>query len=393
MALIHGKVAFGESKESSAAAGGLSIRHGIACLVVLVAGWLVVAAGSADADANARARLDAALASTKGGETIVLPDGDYGALSISQVFNEPVTIRSETPHGARFGVVMITGANVVLDGIAVYDRFTLRNASGIEVRNSRLGSWAEAIGSQDIRFRGNEIKATLMMQKVLGFDVSNNFFYAEGGINGDHLTIVDETRSGTIANNTMADAAPVINADGTYTHSDAIQFYTTPSAGDWPSSILIRGNFIYDDPATGDAGVWMQGINVGGRDIIIEENLVMAGTPNAIIVANSPGGIEVRNNTVLPWPDGSGGNIRVNNTSQGVYVDGNVASWLFDQGTAVVGDNFKYETGPSDNYFRNVFDLKNDGMVWTDFIPKEGSPIDFGSRYGAQERLKELSER
>ncbi len=385
---LHDKVVRHSTVESNGInRGGLGWRW-IALLLLFCAGHLVLSVSGAAADD--RARLSAALASAKGGETIVLPDGDYGPLTISQTFSKPVTIKSENPRGARFGAVKITGANVILDGVLTYDRFTLHNASGIEVRSSRLAGWAEAIGSQSIKFRNNEIAATLMLQNVLAFEVSGNFFYAEGGINGDHLTIVDETRSGTIANNTMADAAPVINADGSYTHSDAIQFYTTPSARDWPSSIVIRGNLIYDDPATGDAGVWMQGINVGGRDVLIEENLVMAGTPNAIIVANSPGGIEVRNNTVLPWPDGSGGNIRVNDTSNGVYVDGNVSSWLFDQGTAVVGDNFIYAVDSHSFNFRNLFEIKKDGMVWTDFVPKKGSPIDLGTRYGAQERLKEL---
>ncbi|WP_425053165.1 M10 family metallopeptidase C-terminal domain-containing protein [Psychromarinibacter sp. S121] len=334
-------------------------------------------------------QLSAALNSATGGDTIVLQNGNYGDLTIDENFSSNVTIQAANDLGASFGVIKITGSNITLDGITSTARFTVVGATNVEVTNSYLESWVEALQGQNVSFTDNEMKTTLYIKEVNGFTVTGNEIGRDGGVDGDLMVVAGNATNGLIENNFLMDASPTLNSDGTYTHADAIQFYNQSSG--WPSDIVIRGNVIWDDPSTGDPGIWLQGIAVGGTNILIEENLVMAGTPNAIIVANSSGGIEILNNTVLPWPGGGGGNIRVTNTASGVVVDGNVSNYLINDGNATVLDNYVYSTNSSAaNYYKNILQVENDGMDWTDFLPVDGSVIDFGNGYGATTRLTEL---
>lgn len=336
-------------------------------------------------------QLSAALSSASGGDIIVLADGYYGDVTLSQNFASEVTVTSASPLGATFGQVLINGSNVTLDGLTVTGRFTIRDAAHIEVTNSQLNSWNEALFSTDVTFSNNNVRSTVNLEKVDGFAITDNVIgTSPGGVNGDLIRVIGDSKNGVIENNDLTDVAPTKNPDGTYTHADGIQFINR--GADWPSDIVIRGNLIFDDPATGDTGnLWMQAIAVGGTDILIENNLVMTGSPNAIIVANSSGGIEVFNNTVLPWPDGGGGTIRVTSTTSGVVVEGNVTNGILNEGGASLSNNFIYSTNMfSEDYWGDLFQLQTYGMAWEDYLPVNGSPIDFGSGYGALERLEEL---
>lgn len=334
-------------------------------------------------------QLNAALNSAAGGDTIVLQNGTYGDLTIDERFSSNVTIKAANDLGAEFGTLRITGSNVTLDGVHVDGRVTVSGASNIEVTNSYLHNWTEALQGTNISFVDNEFYTTLFIKETNGFTVSGNEIGRPGGIDGDLLVVAGNAKNGLIENNTLKDSAPTHHGDGTYTHADAIQFFDQASG--WPSDITIRGNFIWDDPSTGEPGIWLQGIAIGGNNILIEENLIMSGTPNAIIVSHSSGGIEILNNTVLPWPGGGGGNIRVTDTARNVVVDGNVSNYLINAGNATILDNYQYSVSSSaSNYYKNILQVENDGMSWTDFVPVSGSAVDFGSGYGAATRLTEL---
>ena len=338
-------------------------------------------------------QLSAALSSASGGDTIVLADGNYGDITLGQDFASKVTITSATPLGATFGKVSINGSNITLDGVTTTQPFSVRDAAHIEVKNSDLQSyWNEALFSTDVSFIDNDIKSTLNFEAVDGFAISGNAIgTTPGGVNGDLVRIIGVTKNGVIENNTLSDVAPKKYPDGSVTHADGIQFMGRSDG--WPSDIVISGNLIYDDPTTGDSGnLWMQAIAVGGTNIVIENNMIMTGSPNAIIVANAwGGGVEVLNNTVLPWPGGGGGNIRITSTTNDVVVSGNVSNFILNEGGANLSNNFTYSNDPSSpNYWGSLFDLQADGMQWTDYLPADGSPIDFGSGYGALERLMEL---
>ena len=308
--------------------------------------------GATTAHADDRQDLIAALKGAKGGEVISLSDGDYGDLTIERAFPATVSLRASSPGGAVFGTFDVSGGNLIIE------------------------------------LQGNDIPATLNFDTVDTFDISGNVIgRVPGGINDDLIRIIGASSQGTIQNNSLEDAAPQRYPDGTYTHADGIQFINR--GADWPHDIVIRGNLIYDDPSTGDRELWMQPLAIGGNNILIEENLVMGGTPNTIIVANTSGGVKVLRNTVLPWPKGGGGTIRVNSTTNGVVVDGNVTAGIINQGNATVGDNYVYSTRASaPNHFAKLF--AGDGMAWQDYVPAAGSPVALGTRYGAQKRLREL---
>ncbi|NIY95098.1 hypothetical protein HC022_02175 [Salipiger sp. HF18] len=340
------------------------------------------------AHADDRQDLIAALKGAKGGEVISLPDGDYGDLTIDRAFPATVSLRASSPGGAVFGTFTVSGGNLIIDGVTVTERLVIKDADKVRIVNSRLKAWSEALFSSNIELQGNDIPATLNFDTVDTFDISGNVIgRVPGGINDDLIRIIGASSQGTIQNNSLEDAAPQRYPDGTYTHADGIQFINR--GADWPHDIVIRGNLIYDDPSTGDRELWMQPLAIGGNNILIEENLVMGGTPNTIIVANTSGGVKVLNNTVLPWPKGGGGTIRVNSTTSGVVVDGNVTAGIINQGNATVGDNYVYSTRASaPNHFAKLF--AGNGRAWQDYVPAAGSPVALGTRYGAQKRLREL---
>ena len=339
------------------------------------------------------------IAAAKSGDVIIVPPGSHGELEINRSFQSDVIIRSETPLAAAFQSVSIKGSHIVFDGVAITGLFSARNSSHIKVINSRTGYWTEALFSSNVTIQESDVTSTINLEAVDGFSIVNNAIgRSPGGVNGDLIRVIGDSRNGLIENNSLEDAAPTKDdAAGTGTHADGIQFINR--GADWPSDIVIRGNLIFDDPSTGDLGnLWMQPINVGGSNILIEQNLVMGGTPNTIIVANAywpDKPVVVRNNTVFPWPLSGGGNIRVTDTAYGVVVQNNVSSQMLDQGNdTILKDNFIYSSDASSpDSLNRLFDRKNDGMAWKDYTPQPGSPVDFGSGYGALNRVEELLEK
>jgi hypothetical protein len=328
-------------------------------------------------------QLSSALSGASGGDVILLADGDYGDLSISQDYASNVTIQSATEHGARFDVVKITGSNVTIDGLSINGRFTIAGADHVTATNNIGTSWNEVLSSSHVVIAGNEFTNTLSIEESTNFRIADNYIH---GVAGDLIRVIGNSSEGVFENNVLWDMLPKKFADGTYIHADALQMFSTSKGT--PHDIVIRGNYIYDDPATGDSGnLWGQGIFLGGpsggyRNIIIEENLIDTGSPNAISLYIGPEGNIIRNNTVL-----GSGQISVNGgDSSGVQIYGNVAKDIDARDGAVVGDNFIYATES------DVFQ-SGDGATWQGFLPKDGSAIDFGSSYGALARLEELRDR
>ena len=175
-----------------------------------------------------------------------------------------------------------------------------------------------------------------------------------------------------------------------------------------PHDFVLRGNYVFDDPVTVQHGVEaadkkLQGFFLadangdGYYNIVIEDNLINASnTANSLIVAGASHNVVIRNNTLLPTAVGSGGGIRVTEFAggiqQGIVVSKNVA------------DSPRYGTAPSVQSIDNIFyNIRNEPIplntlfedasafgTWRNFIPKSGGPIDFGSGYGAERRVKQL---
>ena len=206
----------------------------------------------------------------------------------------------------------------------------------------------------------------------------------------DLLRVTGNSYQGVIDNNTLRDVHPESGA-----HPDGIQMFAYD--GYTPHDITISGNYIYDDPNTGQSGLYMQGISrrpVRGRLLqhpdrrqprcgrLPELDLCQRGDLNVVI----------KDNSLLSWtPGGGGATIRLTDDTSGVTVDGNVMLALLDEGGhAKIGDNLIYSNSSSSSlYWGKLFEgVGSDG--WQGFVPKDGSAIDFGSHYGAQDRLQEL---
>ena len=64
-------------------------------------------------------QLSSALSAASGGDTIILANGSYGDLTISQDYAGKVTLQAANDLGASFGKVKISGSNVTLDGVSI----------------------------------------------------------------------------------------------------------------------------------------------------------------------------------------------------------------------------------------------------------------------------------
>lgn len=338
--------------------------------------------------------LVASLAAATGGETILLKDEAYGDLIIARTFDREVTIRSETENKAVLRRVEIRGTNIRLENLRIEEGL-FATGSNLSVENSIITGFVLFRKTDGLKFTGNHVsngEHGVFLEGVRSFDISENRIE---NVISDLMRVDGNSFDGRIANNFLWDMHPKRHPDGSVVHADALQMFGRPEGT--PHDIEIRGNLIYDDPETGDRGnLWGQGIFLGGpsdgyRNIAITQNLINVGSPNSIFVVNGLENILISGNTLIPWPDGDGATIRLVDTVSGVEVTDNVAAAILNQGTgAIIGNNYLLSRRAGHpTYFADL--LSGPGRSWQDFLPREGSPIDFGSGYGALERLTELA--
>ena len=190
----------------------------------------------------------AALKSAAGGDTIVLADGDYGALNLKGrygpnvlPYDSPVTITSATPGGARFETVTIRDAqNLTFDQVTMTGEFRASFSSNIAVTNS-VG---HALYFRDVAgatITGNHVsegKYTLNLFSVSDFTITDNVF---AGIDPAR---VEDARIGSIVEVGPADTAQrpsdrtiaAISENGIYRpsrHLEQAKFEGRVPAGDY----------------------------------------------------------------------------------------------------------------------------------------------------------------
>lgn len=356
--------------------------------VLVVAGVFGPAAAGESVSVSNGGELAKALASAQGGEVIVLADGHYDTLEVPKDYKSTVTITSQNNGGATFSNAKVRGGNVTIDGVSVLESFEAIDAHNITVKNSKFTGFTLFRYSSDFKFDSNLVGGNgsihgVFVESSNNFEVTNNRI---ADVQSDLLRVDGNSFNGLVENNTLYDMKPVKFDDGTYVHADALQMFG--NARGTPHDIIIRGNYIYDDPKTGDQGnLWGQGIFLGGptggyRNIIIEQNLIATDSPNALFLVNGPEGNIIRHNTVL----GSGKITVYQGDSSGTEIYGNVARTIDARDGAKVGDNYIYNNGN----IRALFQGAGDGSTWEGFIPREHTPIGFQSDYGALDRLKEL---
>ena len=341
--------------------------------------------------------LKAALDQAAAGDLVELATGSYGSIDISNRFSDAVTIKSEEGQGATFNDIDFDEAsNVTLDSVVVQNQVRADNSDNLTYTNSQFNSGVYYIYSNDISVENSLVQGGthgVTMNVVDGFTLRDNVIR---DARSDLVRVVS-TKNGVIENNELNDAKPV---DGD--HPDAIQFGGW--LGETPENIVVRGNHITDDMSTGEVSVGMQGIFIADpgstpyRDIVIEDNLIHVRSPNSIFVPAGSENVTVANNTLLQ-NSGGGGYVRIvgdEGSSGSVMVENNVAYDLINDS----GDWDSSTNAPNNFWVRKEgawgwSDLLQDydsssGRQWQDFLPKDGTPIEFGSGLGATERLNEL---
>jgi len=333
------------------------------------------------------AQLTAALKTVKAGDRLVLADGDYGALTMTADYDEPVTIAAKNPLGARFDKISLTGAtNLHFDGLEMTQGFSATSrSSGITVTNSSITGTLYFRDSDRIVAEGNEIDGGLhavLINSVTNFEIRGNLIrHAQE----DLMRITGNSYNGLVEANSFRDMLPedYRSSGGDFNHADAIQMFG--ANGITPHDIVIRGNHIWDDITTGASTVHPQGIflsdaTAGGyRNILIEDNLISVRSTNSIYINGGQENVVVRNNTLMPTPGDGGAIIRLANKSgfdnSGVSLIGNVFKLLSDEtGKSYMKDNFLYGRNAD---FYALF--SGTGGKPEDFLAPEGTPIPPGA--------------
>ncbi len=372
--------------------------------------------------------LERALETARGGDVILLKNGNYGTLKIAQQFDSHVVLRAENRFGAVFTNIEINGSNrgyVHFDRIKARSIRALNGAHNLKYTNSKFSSTVYFKSASQVIIDNNTIDVdggqhALILNDVVDFEVTRNYI---ARAEEDLLRLTGTSADGLIEDNVLYDTlprnAPTDRDDCAYIHTDALQMF---GAGDSnPSNITIRGNYIYDDPSNneirparcvgGKKGVrlTMQGIFIsdpksqGYQNILIEENFIYVGTPNSIYLNGATRNVVVKNNTLLPWEGSSGGAIRIveksNRTNKGLQVSHNVARTIIDETTSLsngmkISKNFAYNTTDrsSPSHVSKLFRGAGQGSHWEHFLPVQGCKIDFDEGYGAVERLSTLME-
>lgn len=335
-------------------------------------------------------QLQSAIGNAKSGDTILLGNSNYGNVTLSGM-PEGVSIEAENEGKAVFGKVTFKGDNISLDGAKI--------TGGV------FGGWIE-----NLKITNSEILGTSNFREINGLVLQNNDMTSNGEnmgllLNGirnfsvkgntiheaveDLVRITGNSYNGTFENNTVSDAL----GKGAL-HCDLLQVFALN--GYTPHDITIRGNLFYDDPTTGTRtaqGLFIAGAQGDGyKNILIEDNLIATPHINSIYISGGQENVVIRNNTLLPGTYDGGGVIRLapktNYDNSGVTIENNVLKAFYDQTkSSDIGNNHVYGAGNADELFNMG---SKAGAKWQDFLPKDGSAVDFGTNMGALGRLKDL---
>ena len=319
--------------------------------------------------------IGAALSSGKiaGGDTILLMDGSHGRVDIKSSFEQPVTIRSETPKGAHLEYVHFDGTarNVTLSDLKIWrpegsgPSYLVRSFSGatgitldgLDIRSREnatqylswdLARWKEAAAEGadgvDLRGSGNIVRNSSITGVRYGIKVGSGSRVENNLIEGftaDGLRGCTET---LFRRNIVRNAISL--SDGV--HRDGMQCYrpsTTTNLRVIENTIIDWADSDRDHPLRGK----MQGISLfdGFYDNIeIVNNIVATDHYNGIAVYGARGAL-IANNTVVHSDGEKVGNpwITVRSTkagepSQNAIVANNLAMKISGSSDAALGNLF-----------------------------------------------------
>jgi parallel beta-helix repeat protein len=357
-------------------------------------------------------QLNTAMASARGGDTVVLKGGNYGNFSLTSKanFTAPVKIVSEsdTNPAVFTGLVMRGVNNLKLEGVK-FD-YTSKSTDPLwqtpfAVFDSKNVSISRSTFDGDNSKGSNPLDAGfgtgrgLYVTGSTGVDIANNKFsnFYRGvvltkskdvAVSGNEMTEMSsdginlsEVTNIVVQGNHIHDfRANPSNS----THLDMIQMSSGPTTAIASTNVKITDNLL--DQGT---GIWTQSIflkneavNVYGKgaplfykDIVIENNIIRNGHANGISVGETIG-VTIKNNTVLANLSGkvvTVPGINVYPNAQNVDVFNNLsnsitvkpkAGWILTNNYIVQNDN-----PASPDYIGNIFNdpLDKSGTTLDDF--------------------------
>lgn len=302
--------------------------------------------------------LDSALDSARGGDRIVLDQGNYNALNINgRNTSDGITITSgNAGRPAVFDELDLRNvSNITLDGLKFDDdgggggkAFYIYGSDGVTIRDTSFegvvrNGYAANFGlqvqtSEDITVEGSEFsdftKAASFIN-VKNLDVRNNDFYRSS---------VDSMAFGDVHNvDIVGNEVHGHKPHGSTKHTDVIQFWAETRGGA-SSDVTIRNNVLRSGGDDETHGIFM-GNGIAGRtgsrsdfykDIVIEDNTIVSGQYHGLSVGHTDG-LTIRNNEVLQdrdAPDRAVTTPRIVVVSEAVDVriTGNTAHLISDDG-------------------------------------------------------------
>ncbi len=298
------------------------------------------------------AQLKSAISQASGGDVIRLAPGNYGSVDINkEKFGSTVTFVSA--DAKRPAVIeslkVVNSENIRFDGLK-FDftigtggskPFAVQFANKITFTNNvfdgdlvgrypTYGNGLTVNDSTNITVQNNEFFHFMRgaeFRKVTGLNIVNNEVH---NVAGDGMVFA-QIRNGLIQGNDMHSMKG--DPKSNY-HKDVFQFWTT-STDVGTQNVVIRGNRI----ETGDGST--QSIFFGNavgktpanffyKDIVIENNVIVAGHYHGITIEEG-NGVAIRNNTVIQdMTTGFNGQVNmpritVSDTSKNITVSGNTA--------------------------------------------------------------------
>lgn len=327
-----------------------------------------------------RAGLLSALSSSKGGDTIVLKNGNYGSLTLNNDYSSTVTIKAEQSLGASVSLLTLQNAtNIKFDGIKFSSGMNGSNGRGVvnieqasqnvaivnsEVTGSVDGVYEGHFGiyvrsSNGITLENNnvhDVRSGIVMFGSASSTVRNNAidYFSEDGMKLAGLS------NGVIDGNvTLGHIYPTAGA-----HNDFIQFQGASN------NLTVTDNVFLAATIGSTQGIFFSDGTY--QNVRIENNLIYTDMLRGISVSDGSTGIVVNNNTLLNVPGGHagttvmvpGGSVVTNNIMMN-YAGGPSGSNLVLQNT---NPNAPYYV---DSYFQNGD--RGLGVTVQDLSPVAGS--------------------
>jgi parallel beta-helix repeat protein len=341
-----------------------------------------------------RGELLSALASASGGDTILLRDGNYGSVTVSEDYSSMVTVRAEDPLGAAMTGLTLSGAtNVRFDGVKVDSGVNggpggkivavVNGSKSVEIVNSEVTGKEDGVytghngiyvnNASNVALRNNDVHDVDNGIVVFG---ANDVTVAGNSVDyyaNDALKFSGVTDARIEDNISLGHVFPPSGA-----HNDFMQFQGRSS------DVLVEGNVFLANTIATSQGIFLN--NASYHDITIKDNLIYTGMYNGIFVSKGDG-IVVSGNTLLNIPNEihHATDIRV---PSGSVVENNIVT-ANKGGTS--GSNIKLQnTKQGDPYYVEDFYVngaEGRGLSLADLRPVAGS---LAESNGAVARLKEL---